>query len=324
MDMEQIKMHNSKDDCWIVIHGKVYNITNYLDDHPGGSEIILSSAGSDASHLFDDIGHSQAAVTLLDKYEIGVCDSPIIAKEPSFFQRLFAWVFPSIPKEKIVIILTNRVQLTHDTVKLTFEIPHNVSFGLQTGQHIVCYCGEYHRKYTPVSYTDGELELIVKVYPDGRLSSYIGNLAVGDELLVSGPVGDNIYLGNGEFSCANKSIVTNNILFICAGTGITPIYAIMNQIANTDTTNIYTKLLVVNRTEDDIICRDELDQIHTLTQPDDDWNGLVGRPSKEMIAGIASEKRDETVIICGSRAFNDNITAICLDLGYDKERMIVY
>lgn len=34
---DQIKEHNSTDDCWIVLHSKVYDVTAFLDEHPGGS-----------------------------------------------------------------------------------------------------------------------------------------------------------------------------------------------------------------------------------------------------------------------------------------------
>ena len=40
---------------------KVYNITGYLQEHPGGSEILLEYAGKYADEMFEDIGHSADA-----------------------------------------------------------------------------------------------------------------------------------------------------------------------------------------------------------------------------------------------------------------------
>lgn len=37
---EDVAKHNNSDDAWIILHGKVYNITSYIDIHPGGLEII--------------------------------------------------------------------------------------------------------------------------------------------------------------------------------------------------------------------------------------------------------------------------------------------
>ena len=53
--LKEISSHNKEDSCWIIIKGKVYDITEYLLDHPGGSEIILSYAGKDATEFFNEI-----------------------------------------------------------------------------------------------------------------------------------------------------------------------------------------------------------------------------------------------------------------------------
>ena len=46
---EEVAKHAAEDDCWITVHGKVYDVTKFLDDHPGGPEIITDLAGKDAS-----------------------------------------------------------------------------------------------------------------------------------------------------------------------------------------------------------------------------------------------------------------------------------
>eukprot|EP00914_Ancora_sagittata_P006267 GHVO01012723.1.p1 GENE.GHVO01012723.1~~GHVO01012723.1.p1 ORF type:complete len:118 (+),score=18.79 GHVO01012723.1:35-388(+) len=50
--MEEIALHDTEDDCWIVLRGKVYDVTKYLKHHPGGKSIILSMAGKDCSQQF--------------------------------------------------------------------------------------------------------------------------------------------------------------------------------------------------------------------------------------------------------------------------------
>lgn len=40
-----IKAHTSDKSCWLVVHGKVYDVTDFLEEHPGGYDIILSSTG---------------------------------------------------------------------------------------------------------------------------------------------------------------------------------------------------------------------------------------------------------------------------------------
>eukprot|EP00341_Mesodinium_pulex_P005833 CAMPEP_0116957104 /NCGR_PEP_ID=MMETSP0467-20121206/43757_1 /TAXON_ID=283647 /ORGANISM="Mesodinium pulex, Strain SPMC105" /LENGTH=75 /DNA_ID=CAMNT_0004643759 /DNA_START=8 /DNA_END=231 /DNA_ORIENTATION=+ len=61
---EEVKQHNSETDCWIIIgltSKKVYNITEYLDDHPGGVEVMMEFAGKDATSMFEEVGHSAQA-----------------------------------------------------------------------------------------------------------------------------------------------------------------------------------------------------------------------------------------------------------------------
>lgn len=50
--MEEIKQHNKPDDLWMVVDGNVYDLTKYLDYHPGGAKKLMLGAGKDASSLF--------------------------------------------------------------------------------------------------------------------------------------------------------------------------------------------------------------------------------------------------------------------------------
>lgn len=57
--------------CIIIINNNVYNITEYLRKHPGGEDILLNLNGKDATDEFNDIGHSNGARNILEKYKIG-------------------------------------------------------------------------------------------------------------------------------------------------------------------------------------------------------------------------------------------------------------
>jgi cytochrome b involved in lipid metabolism len=50
--MEEISKHNSKESCWTVIRGEVYDLTNWIDKHPGGADKILKICGKDGTDLF--------------------------------------------------------------------------------------------------------------------------------------------------------------------------------------------------------------------------------------------------------------------------------
>ena len=49
----------------------MYDVTKYLDDHPGGAEVMLDVGGQDADEFFEDIGHSKEAREELKKHYIG-------------------------------------------------------------------------------------------------------------------------------------------------------------------------------------------------------------------------------------------------------------
>ncbi|CAL8464316.1 g3851 [Coccomyxa elongata] len=69
--VKDLKDHTTEDDCWIAINGKVYDVTHFLDEHPGGFDIIVTNTGKDATEDFEEIGHSNAAKEMLAKYIIG-------------------------------------------------------------------------------------------------------------------------------------------------------------------------------------------------------------------------------------------------------------
>lgn len=51
---QELAKHNKSSDCWMAVRGKVYNVTRYLDYHPGGAAELMRGAGKDATSLFDE------------------------------------------------------------------------------------------------------------------------------------------------------------------------------------------------------------------------------------------------------------------------------
>ncbi|CAG9575321.1 unnamed protein product [Danaus chrysippus] len=68
---EELKCRNSREDAILIIHNGVYDVTKFLDEHPGGEEVLLELAGRDASEPFEDVSHSSDARSLMKKYKIG-------------------------------------------------------------------------------------------------------------------------------------------------------------------------------------------------------------------------------------------------------------
>ncbi|XP_031977568.1 cytochrome b5 isoform X2 [Corvus cornix cornix] len=69
--LEEVGKRNSSRETWLVIHGRVYDVTRFLEEHPGGEEVLLEQAGRDATESFEDVGHSTDAREMLKQYYIG-------------------------------------------------------------------------------------------------------------------------------------------------------------------------------------------------------------------------------------------------------------
>jgi len=67
----EVRAHNTKGEPWLTIHDKVYDVSKFLDEHPGGEEVLLEQAGRNATEHFEDVGHSSDARELMKQYYIG-------------------------------------------------------------------------------------------------------------------------------------------------------------------------------------------------------------------------------------------------------------
>lgn len=103
LTLEEVAKHNKEDDLWMIIHGKVYDITDFINTHPGGADVLFESAGQDGSEAFDEVGHSQDSVEMLKPFLVGqvegevvVCNASLgesrFAKEKKFKSRNWWWL----------------------------------------------------------------------------------------------------------------------------------------------------------------------------------------------------------------------------------------
>ncbi|OAA44430.1 Aldolase-type TIM barrel [Metarhizium rileyi] len=78
----EISQHNNAKSCWVIIHGKAYDVTDFLPEHPGGSKIILKYAGKDATEEFEPIHPPDTLDKFLDKSKhLGDVDMTTVTKE---------------------------------------------------------------------------------------------------------------------------------------------------------------------------------------------------------------------------------------------------
>ncbi|CAN0907982.1 Nitrate reductase [NADH] [Linum grandiflorum] len=291
----EVNKHNSIDSAWIIVNGQVYDCTSFLKDHPGGSDSILINAGTDCTEEFEAI-HSDKARKLLEDYHIGELvnirsnhSSPNGSahgpSSSSSFSQLTSVVetissemqtMALTPRDKVLCKLVEKESLSHDVRLFRFALPkEDQVLGLPIGKHIFI-CATVNgklcmRAYTPTTTLDkmGHFDLVVKVYfekvhpkfPNGGLmSQYLDSLEIGSAVEVKGPLGHIEYLGRGNFTVHGKPKFGRKLAMIAGGTGITPVYQVVQAVLRDpkDQTEMY--IVYANRTEDDILLRDELDE----------------------------------------------------------------
>ncbi|XP_038901262.1 cytochrome b5-like [Benincasa hispida] len=77
---DEVAKHNHQRDCWLIISGKVYDVTPFLEEHPGGDEVLLLATEKDATDDFETVGHSLSATEEMEKYYVGNVDMSTVPK----------------------------------------------------------------------------------------------------------------------------------------------------------------------------------------------------------------------------------------------------
>jgi len=208
--------------------------------------------------------------------------------------------------------------------------------GLPTGQHISLQCinpetGKPHlRSYTPISSNDekGYFDLVIKIYPTGVMGQHLNKMKIGDCIEARGPKGKFTYKQN-DFT---------HLCMLAGGSGITPMYQIMQAVVKgkaTDRTRCH--LLYGNITEEDIILRKELTDLcnvhtdtvncyHVLNTPPQDWSQGSGFITKDLIASKFPAPSDARlrVLLCGPPPMITAMKKVLAEIGYSDEQVFCF
>lgn len=103
--IEEVEKHNQVDDLWVVYNGAVYDITKYVDEHPGGEEVVVDVAGTDATEPFDDIGHSDDAHEILASLKIGNLKGGVVKKVTTAQSKTSGDSGVNVPLIAVVVLL---------------------------------------------------------------------------------------------------------------------------------------------------------------------------------------------------------------------------
>ncbi|QIW96567.1 hypothetical protein AMS68_002085 [Peltaster fructicola] len=97
-----VAAHNTKDSCYVTIGSKVYDVTSFIDDHPGGGDLVLEYGGKDVKDIMEDEAshtHSESAYEILDDCLVGFVANEKIINAVTEGNDPFA-VLPMEPTQK--------------------------------------------------------------------------------------------------------------------------------------------------------------------------------------------------------------------------------
>jgi NAD(P)H-flavin reductase len=271
------------------------------------------------------------------------------------------------PTKKVAFPLIKREIVSHDTRLFRFGLPSPAHhLGLPVGKHIFVSAdiadGEgkvklVSRPYTPTSSDNvlGYFDLVVKVYAPaapkfphgGLMSQHLDSLAIGDTVNVRGPLGAITLVDAGAFSVrargADRRVPFKHVGMIAGGTGITPMYQVVEALAAYADAGALQRgttvsLLFANQSADDILLRAELDGMkerypalefnvhYTVDTAPRKWTGSVGFVDEAMVEQHLPAAGDDTVVLlCGPPPM---IKFACLPaltaLGHDSSRVLTF
>ncbi|KAK4106147.1 ferredoxin reductase-like protein [Parathielavia hyrcaniae] len=233
--------------------------------------------------------------------------------------------------------LKEKTIISHNVAIYRFALPTPTStLGLPIGQHISIGAAlaqpdgttkEIVRSYTPISgdHQPGHFDLLIKSYPQGNISRHMASLAVGQAIRVRGPKGAFVYAPN----------MVRRFGMIAGGTGITPMLQVVKAIvrgrADGDRTEV--DLIFANVTEQDILLREDLDQLaredkgfrvhYVLDKPPAGWEGGVGYVTAEMIEKWLPKPADDVkILLCGPPPMVNGLKKAAESLGFKKARPV--
>lgn len=216
------------------------------------------------------------------------------------------------PDKWIEFKLQDRAPVSHNSHLFRFSFDPSSKLGLDIASCILTRApmGENAegkpkyaiRPYTPISDPEakGYFDLLIKVYPEGKMSQHFARLRPGDVLEVKGPIEKLHYSPN----------MKEHIGMIAGGSGITPMLQVIEAILKNPDDNTQVSLVYANLSPDDILLKKKLDVLaathpnlkvfYTVDNPTNDWRGGIGYVSKDMIVkGLPLPGDDTLILVCG-------------------------
>ncbi|KAI8962577.1 ferredoxin reductase-like protein [Daldinia sp. FL1419] len=245
----------------------------------------------------------------------------------------------------ISLLLKDVEIINHNTKKFIFKLPEDDQVsGMAVASALLTkyqYEGQKPvvRPYTPTSDEDtkGYIELVVKKYPNGPMSTHLHDMVPGQRLDFKGPLPKYPWT-------ANKH---DHIALIAGGTGITPMYQLARAIFKNPDDKTKVTLVFGNVSEEDILLKREFAELentypnrfrafYVLDNPPKEWTGAKGYITKDLLKTVLPEPKSENikVFVCGppglykaisgtkvSPSDQGELSGYLKELGYSKDQV---
>ncbi|KAI5149228.1 cytochrome-b5 reductase [Enteropsectra breve] len=164
------------------------------------------------------------------------------------------------------------------------------------------------RPYTPIRTFSNGFELLIKIYKDGVMTQWLSRKKVGDTILINAYITTKPFLNNEHV----------NILMVAGGTGITPMYQILQHAFSCNKNISKFTLLNFNKTENDILLKEELigfpnvDTRFILTRDqniqDNKLSAVKEADVKDFIVKHIEKNSYDYIYVCGPAGFMEMIS----------------
>ena len=218
--------------------------------------------------------------------------------------------------EKHIVKVLKTEFVTHNVKRFTLQKPEGYSFISGQATDVSINKPGLEDELRPFTFTclnsDDYLEFTIKIYKDHNgITKQLLDINAGDELILHEVFGAINFKGPG--------------LFIAGGAGLTPFISILRQLKKNNNLPGNT-LLFANRTEDDIIIKDELDQMLGEKHIDIISAPKSGRTGKHIDRDLLKQyisSDNHYYYICGPDPFVAQLKDDLLKLGVSKEQIVI-
>jgi ferredoxin-NADP reductase len=234
-----------------------------------------------------------------------------------------------IPPRRQAVLTLSRIQhQTDDSRTLRFTVPHEQRFSARPGQFLsfewIIGDKRVFRSYSICSSPTqtGYIEITPKRVANGYVSVFLNERAApGLTVKAHGPYGQFYF----------DELKHRRIVLLAAGSGITPMMAMLRYIDDlcipVDVTLVYCV-----RTRQDVIFKAELAELQArmkvlrylliLSQPNEDWAGLKGHLSREILEREIDNPANATFFLCGPPSFMEHAAQLLQNLGVEPQAIL--